>query len=74
MGKKRKKEFVYKHFIKGDIIKIEIRDITYRIIYRNKFNINDRKAMIGFLGILENYSGFSIAELLKEKLKIGEWV
>lgn len=72
MGKKRKK-IVYRHSKKGDLIKVEIRDEGYNLIYRNKFNIKDKNAIYYHLKILEQYSGLSIPQLIKEKLKIGEW-
>lgn len=63
----------YSHWRKGDLVKIEIRDATYRIIYKKKFNIRDKNAILSVVKALEDYSGFSIAELIREKLKIGEW-
>jgi len=69
----KKKGFEYKHYRSGDIIKIEIRDMTYRVVYRKKFNINDKNAILNLLVTLEKYSGFSILELIKERMNIGEW-
>jgi hypothetical protein len=68
-----KKEYEYKHHRHGDTIKVEIRDQTYRVIYRTKFDVGNKIALIQFLEAIEKFSGFSIAELVREKLKIGEW-
>ena len=57
----------------GEIIKIEIRDGTRKILYRTKFNAQDKNALIMLLGVLEKYSGFSVYALIQEKLKVGEW-
>jgi len=65
---------IYKHRQKGVIIKAEIRDETYRIIYRTKFNITDKEALLTHLQALESFSPFSIIQLLKEKLRIGDWI
>ena len=62
----------YMHYRKGDIIKIEIRDETYRILYKKKFNIMDKNAILSLLRTLEEFSGFSIIEIIKEKMKIRE--
>lgn len=70
MGKEKSE---YRHYREGDTIKVEIRDQTYRIIYKCKFNISNKKSLIQLLGILEKFSGFSITEIVREKLKIGEW-
>lgn len=75
MGKNKKKNYPYKyiHLREGDIVKIEIRDQTYRIIYRRTFNIKDKNAILSLIKILEDYSGFSVYQLIRQKLKIGEW-
>ena len=72
MGKKKKKG-VYLQSKKGDLVKVEIRDETYRIIYRNKFNIKDKNAIYNHLKAMEQFSGFSIQQIIREKLKVGEW-
>lgn len=58
---------------RGLIVKAEIKDETYRKIYKYEFNIKDKNAILNFLKILEQYSGFSIMQLIKDKLNIGEW-
>jgi hypothetical protein len=73
MKKWKKKKMEYLHRREGDLVKVEIRDETRRMIYRNKFNINDKVAIINFLQVLESYSKFNIAELIREKLRVGEW-
>ena len=74
-AKKKSKEFEskYTHTRTGDIVKIEIRDFTRRIIYRKRFNVKDKNAIMQVLSVLEGYSGYSIAGLIREKLKIGDW-
>jgi len=57
----------------GEVIKVEIRDATRKILYRTKFNAQDKNAIIMLLGVLEKYSGFSVYALIQEKLKVGEW-
>ena len=74
MGKKKKKKkLVYIHSKKGDLMKVEVRDETYRIIYRNKFNIKDQNAVYAFLKVLEQFSGLSIREVIREKSKSKDW-
>jgi len=70
--KKKKMESSHKRF--GDTLEAIIRDSTRRPSYKNKFNINDDKALIMFLSALEKWrSGKSIAQLLNERIKVGEW-
>ena len=68
------KEREYHYQRVGDIIKVEIRDQTYRILYRTKFNITDKNSMLKLIEILEKFSGFSVLDLMKEKLKMDEWI
>jgi len=60
------------HHREGDFVKIEIRDCYYKIIYKNKFNIQDKNAILNLLSVLEKFSGFSVQELIKKKLET-EW-
>lgn len=55
----------YEHTINGDVMKIEIRDFTRRIVYRNKINLNDKKSVQGLLVMLEKYCPFSVYDLIK---------
>ena len=64
----------YSNIREGDIIEVKIRDQNYRILYKNRFNINDKKEVMKLLGVLEKFGGFSVTELLREKLRIGEWI
>jgi len=68
MGKKEK-NLKYIHTRRGEFVKVEIRDETYNIVYRNKFEIKNKNAIISLLSILETYSGFAIRDLIREKLK-----
>lgn len=63
----------YSHRQEGDILKVRIEDFSRRTIYKNKINIRDKNAILNFLCILEKFSGLSINQILKEKLKIDEW-
>jgi len=63
----------YKQQRQGDTVKVEIKDYTRRLIYRNKFNIRDKNALINLLQMLETYSGFTIIELIKMKIK-SNWI
>jgi hypothetical protein len=73
MKKFKQQKMEYSHRRENNIVEVEIKDETRRTIYRTKFNIKDRKAILLFLDVLENYSGLSVAQILKEKLSIGEW-
>ena len=74
MGKKQKKmKMEYLHRRSGDFVEVKIKDSTRRTVYRSKFNISDKSAILQLLGILEKYSGFSIYQLVQQKLKIGDW-
>lgn len=57
----------------GDIVEIKIKDNSRRTIHKQRFNINDRNAILSLIKVLEKYSGFSVLELIEQKLKIGEW-
>lgn len=72
MGKKKKKMMQCSYSRNGSVAKIEIRGEDRRIEYRYEFNINDKKAILSVLIAIEKFSGFSINEIIKEKLK-GEW-
>lgn len=63
----------YKQHREGDFVIVEIRDYTRRVLYKNKFNLKDKNAILSLLFVLEKFSGFSIYELIKKKLEIGEW-
>jgi len=73
MGKKLKK-LSYSHSTKGDLVKIEIRDESYKVIYRTKFNMKDKNAMLNHLKVLEEYSGFSVAGIIRDNLKLNKWI
>jgi len=56
----------------GDVVKIEIRDQTYKVLYRKKFNGNDMNAWWEVIQVSEKF-GFSVVELIKQKLGIGDF-
>lgn len=62
----KKKKYSYKHFQSGHTLKVEIRDETRRLEYRNKINLNDSKAKEEFLIVLQKY-GFSIYDIIKDQ-------
>lgn len=63
----------YSHFREGDIVKVEIKDNTYRVLYKNTFNVKDKNGIFALLKSLEKFSGLSIYQIIQEKLKLGEW-
>jgi len=69
----KKNKMEYSHRKEGDIVDVQIRDQTRRVLYRNKFNIKDKNAIISFLQVLEKYSNFSIIDLIQQKIKLGDW-
>lgn len=66
-------KFEYSHNRTGNLVKVEIRDETYRIIYRNQFNICDKNAIYDLLKTLEKFSGCSIYQIIQSKIEKGEW-
>ncbi len=72
--KKKRKKYNLKYLPsrRGDICKIEIRDQTYRILYKKKFNISDKQALVSALSAIEAFSGFSIQQVIRENLKL-DW-
>ena len=67
----------YQHHREGDIIKVEIRDGTYRIIYKARFNVRDKQSLLNLLGGLDSlnenggviYShGVKISDMEEESL------
>lgn len=62
----------YVHSRSGDIIKIEIRDSTYRVLYNIKFNIQDKKTWVNVIDVIEKF-GFSVADAIKLKHELGKW-
>lgn len=67
------KKYHYSHCREGELVKVEIKDSTYKLVYRNTFNCKDKNAILTFLKTLEKFSGFSIYGIIQEKLKVGEW-
>jgi hypothetical protein len=69
---KKKKQY-YAHHRGGDFVKVEIRDETYRKVYKAKFNIRDKNALLSLIKVLEKFSGFSVLELIKIRIREDEW-
>jgi len=57
----------------GDIVLMEIRDSSQRILYRNKFRTTDEDGIYNFLKTFEKFSNISIANLINKKLG-GDWI
>lgn len=62
----------YQHNIKGNLVKVEIRDETYKVIYKKKFNIKDKNAWWDIINAAEKF-GFSVAMLIRDKL-MNNWI
>jgi hypothetical protein len=58
---------------KGDTVKIEIRDGSERILYKNKFSVNNEKEIYNFLKVIEKFSNLSISSIINNKLGL-DWV
>lgn len=57
----------------NDIVCVEIKDGSRRVLYKNKFIVSDKRAMLAFLTIIEKFGGYSIYQLIKDKVRIGDW-
>jgi len=66
-------KYKYSHCKEGELIKVEIKDSTYKLVYRNTFNCKDKNSIFNLLKTLEKFTGFSIYNLIQEKLKADEW-
>lgn len=66
-------KFQYEHNRTGDLVKVEIRDETCRVIHKAQFNLMDKNAIYDLLKALEKFSNFSIYEIIKSKTEKGEW-
>ncbi|MBP93287.1 MAG: hypothetical protein CMC55_04115 [Flavobacteriaceae bacterium] len=73
MNKRKQREAKFSYNRKGDNAKLEIRDENYRLLYRKKFNINDKNAIYDLLLALEAHGGLSINEIIRRKNKLGEF-
>lgn len=54
---------------KGTLGKLEIKDETYRLLHRSKYNLTNKKDLKKLLMVLEKYSGFTIMQIIK-----SEWI
>lgn len=73
MKKQKARKMEYLHRKDGDLVEVRIKDETRKTIYKNRFNARDKNAILRLLEILEKYSGYSINEIIQDRLKIGEW-
>ena len=62
------RKFQYSHHIDGDLVKVEIRDMTYKVEYRKKFNVSDANSWIEVLDTAESY-GLEVSKLIQIMLK-----
>jgi len=69
MRKKKQREMKFSYNRRGDNVKVEIRDETYRLLYRSKFNIVDENAIYDLMKAIEGMGGVSINNLIKRKNK-----
>tara|TARA_R110000824_G_scaffold34907_1_gene110169 strand:- start:768 stop:992 length:225 start_codon:yes stop_codon:yes gene_type:complete len=69
MRKKKQREMKFSYNRRGDNVKVEIRDETYRLLYRSKFNIVDENAIYDLMKAIEGMGGISINNLIKRKNK-----
>ena len=69
MRKKKQREMKFSYNRRGDNVKVEIRDETYRLLYRSKFNIVDENAIYDLMKAIEGMGGVSINRLIKRKNK-----
>ena len=69
MRKKKQREMKFSYNRRGDDVKVEIRDETYRLLYRSKFNIVDENAIYDLMKAIEGMGGVSINHLIKRKNK-----
>ena len=63
----------YRHQVNGDIMKVEIRDFTFRILYKKRVNLRDINSIYQFLKVLEKFGDFSIAKIIKDRYKLDHW-
>jgi|TARA_R100000687_G_C6385273_1_gene134620 hypothetical protein len=71
MRKKKEREMKFSYNRRGDNVKVEIRDETYRLLYRSKFNIADENAIYDLMKAIEGMGGVSINQIIKRKNKEG---
>jgi len=67
MRKKKQREMKFSYNRRGDNVKVEIRDETYRLLYRSKFNIVDENAIYDLMKAIEGMGGVSINQIIKRK-------
>ena len=70
---KKRNPLKYSGLNRGMTGEFIVRDETYRKLYKNKFNMSDKNSMITHLRVLEQYSKFSLYQLIKDLLKINDW-
>lgn len=68
MGKRVKEES--KNRQSQDSMKVEVRDVTYRITHRGTYNLNDIKALYDLLKLIEKFSSYTITQIVNK----NKWI
>jgi len=55
----------------GDTLKLEIRDNTYRIMYRGTYKLNSKKDLYNLLTVLEKFTPYTINQIINWK---NDWI
>jgi len=55
---------------RGDFIKVEVRDSNYKLLFRGKFNLVNKKEIKKLLVTIEKFSGVDINHMIS----IREWI
>ena len=55
----------------GETIKIEIRDNTYKVMYRGTYKTNNKKDVYNMLTMLEKFTPFTINQIINWK---NDWL
>jgi len=71
--KDKRHDFKYTHYKEGELIHLKIYDSTSQIVYKRSFRTDDKEAIYNLLTVLEKFCDFSVYDLIRQKLKIGEW-
>lgn len=75
MNKFKQNKKRYSHRQGSTVMEISIKDSSYQVMYSNTININDHKALINFLKVIEKFTGISVKELIaKDLLTSEEWM
>ena len=51
----------------GVILKLEVRDITYKVLHRGSYRVNNKKDLYYMLSIIEKFSPYTINQIINSK-------